>query len=37
MSGKAYVGERLVAEAELLATVVERDRARAGKGGTPAE
>ena len=28
MAGKAYVGERLVAEAELLARVVERDRAR---------
>lgn len=37
MSGKAYVGERLVAEAELLATVVERDRARAGKSETPTE
>lgn len=28
MVGKAYVGERLVAEAELLARVVERGRAR---------
>ena len=28
MAGKAYVGERLVAEAELLARVVERERAR---------
>lgn len=37
MSGKAYVGERLVAEAELLATLVDRQRARAGKSETPAE
>ena len=29
MAGKAYVGEKLVAEAILLATLVERDRARA--------
>lgn len=29
MIGKAYVGEKLVAEAVLLATLVERDRARA--------
>jgi len=29
MVGKAYVGEKLVAEAVLLATLVERDRARA--------
>jgi len=29
MLGKAYVGEKLVAEAVLLATLVERDRARA--------
>lgn len=29
MAGKAYVGEKLVAEAVLLATLVERDRARA--------
>ena len=36
MSGKAYVGERLVADAELLATVVDRDRVRAGKSETPA-
>lgn len=27
MSGKAYVGDKLVAEAELLATMVDRDRA----------
>ncbi|MFQ5663395.1 MAG: 3-hydroxyacyl-ACP dehydratase FabZ [Terriglobia bacterium] len=27
MHGKAYVGERLVAEAELLATLVDRDKA----------
>ncbi len=25
MSGKAYVGEELVAEAELLSTLVDRD------------
>jgi len=29
MAGKAYVGEKLVAEAILLATLVERERARA--------
>ncbi|MGH9803812.1 MAG: 3-hydroxyacyl-ACP dehydratase FabZ [Candidatus Acidiferrales bacterium] len=29
MAGKAYVGDKLVAEAVLLATLVERDRARA--------
>ncbi len=28
MAGRAYVGDRLVAEAELLATLVDRDRAR---------
>lgn len=35
MAGKAYVGDRLVAEAELLATMVDRDRAR--PGAQPAE
>jgi len=30
MAGKAYVGEKLVAEAILLATLVERGRARVG-------
>jgi hypothetical protein len=28
MTGKAYVGDKLVAEAELLATMVDRKRAR---------
>jgi hypothetical protein len=28
MAGKAYVGERLVAEAILMATLVDRNRAR---------
>lgn len=32
MEGKAYVGERLVAEAELLAKVVDRDKAQKGEG-----
>jgi hypothetical protein len=27
MTGKAYVGDKLVAEAELLATMVDRERA----------
>ncbi|MEE8201302.1 MAG: 3-hydroxyacyl-ACP dehydratase FabZ [Candidatus Acidoferrales bacterium] len=34
MVGKAYVGERLVAEAQLLATLVDRDRAQQSE--TPA-
>ena len=35
MAGKAYVGEKLVAEAILLATLVERDRARVAAPPTP--
>lgn len=37
MEGKAYVGERLVAEAVLLATLVERGRARGAKPASRAE
>ena len=36
MVGKAYVGEKLVAEAELLATLVDRDRAEKRMRETPA-
>lgn len=36
MSGKAYVGEKLVAEAILLATLVDRDRARTAAAANPA-
>lgn len=36
MAGKAFVGERLVAEAVLLATLVERERARVGKAAAAA-
>jgi hypothetical protein len=36
MTGKAYVGEKLVAEAELLATLVDRDRAAKRMRETPA-
>ena len=35
MAGKAYVGEKLVAEAELLATLVDRERAEKRMRGTP--
>ena len=35
MAGKAYVGEKLVAEAILLATLVDRDRARVAAPPTP--
>jgi 3-hydroxyacyl-[acyl-carrier-protein] dehydratase len=35
MSGKAFVGDQLVAEAVLLATLVDRDRAQKGKPGSP--
>ncbi len=31
MDGKAYVGDKLVAEAQLLAMLVDRDRAQGGK------
>jgi len=31
MDGKAYVGDKLVAEAQLLAMLVDRDRALGGK------
>lgn len=34
MAGKAYVGERLVAEAELMATLVDRDRAQKNNANT---
>ena len=36
MIGKAYVGDKLVAEAELLATMVDRDRAAGRKREAPA-
>ena len=36
MTGKAYVGEKLVAEAELLATLVDRERAEKRMRETPA-
>ncbi len=36
MTGKAYVGDKLVAEAELLATLVDRDRAARRMRETPA-
>ncbi len=36
MTGKAYVGEKLVAEAELLATLVDRERAQKRMRETPA-
>jgi 3-hydroxyacyl-[acyl-carrier-protein] dehydratase len=36
MGGKAYVGGKLVAEAELLATLVDRDRAAGRMKETPA-
>ena len=36
MTGKAYVGEKLVAEAELLATLVDRERAAKRMRETPA-
>jgi 3-hydroxyacyl-[acyl-carrier-protein] dehydratase len=31
MDGKAYVGDKLVAEAQLLAMLVDRDRALGGE------
>jgi 3-hydroxyacyl-[acyl-carrier-protein] dehydratase len=34
MAGKAYVGDRLVAEAQLMATLVDRNRARPNNAGT---
>ncbi len=34
MASKAYVGERLVAEAELMATLVDRDRAQKSDANT---
>ena len=36
MTGKAYVGSKLVAEAELLATMVDRQRAARGAKEAPA-
>lgn len=36
MAGKAYVGDKLVAEAELLATLVDRERAEKRIRETPA-
>jgi len=36
MAGKAYVGDKLVAEAELLATLVDRERAEKRMRETPA-
>ena len=36
MTGKAYVGDKLVAEAELLATLVDRGRAQKRMRETPA-
>ncbi|HXE76025.1 MAG TPA: 3-hydroxyacyl-ACP dehydratase FabZ [Candidatus Xenobia bacterium] len=36
MGGKAYVGDKLVAEAELLATLVDRERAAGRMRETPA-